>query len=485
MLLNRLLEKQPRQFEYILRALGYLMISLIVGLYYYLTPTATNQIFVPVVFLAILILTPRLSRWLRYRYDQQMRQYLFFLIDICVIATALAAVQLSLVLTFIALFVIVFIALYYKISFLLMSFTTLAAILVFYFNIFFIFGYDDYFQQTPAELTIVSFLAVIFFVNMASYYQQYRIVTLAKQRDHYYQQMARYLELSNQLSRYAPLQLWHAIMRGDSEAKLEYKRKKMTVFFSDIQGFTELSESLIPDDLAFLLNDYLSEMTDIAKQYGGTIAKFMGDAILIFFGDPETQGVVKDAKGCVEMALAMRQRMKLMRERWQKMGYPALHIRMGISTGYCHVGNYGTTHRMAYTIVGRDANLAARLQSAADVDEILISEDTYKLIKDDFLCAPQAPLHLKGIQGAVKTWQVLERFSKDPEHCQQWFDYQYKGFHLVLNLQEVQNFEYDQLLDVLEKMTDRVKKQQELTTQEGSARLDLSDEVTDLQKNNS
>ena len=144
MLLNRLLEKQPRQFEYILRALGYLMISLIVGLYYYLTPTATNQIFVPVVFLAILILTPRLSRWLRYRYDQQMRQYLFFLIDICVIATALAAVQLSLVLTFIALFVIVFIALYYKISFLLMSFTTLAAILVFYFNIFFIFGYDDY-----------------------------------------------------------------------------------------------------------------------------------------------------------------------------------------------------------------------------------------------------------------------------------------------------------------------------------------------------
>ena len=478
MLLNRLLEKQPRQFEYILRALGYLMISLIVGLYYYLTPTATNQIFVPVVFLAILILTPRLSRWLRYRYDQQMRQYLFFLIDICVIATALAAVQLSLVLTFIALFVIVFIALYYKISFLLMSFTTLAAILVFYFNIFFIFGYEDYFQQTPAELTIVSFLAVIFFVNMASYYQQYRIVTLAKQRDHYYQQMARYLELSNQLSRYAPLQLWHAIMRGDSEAKLEYKRKKMTVFFSDIQGFTELSESLIPDDLAFLLNDYLSEMTDIAKQYGGTIDKFMGDAILIFFGDPETQGVVKDAKGCVEMALAMRQRMKLMRERWQKMGYPALHIRMGISTGYCHVGNYGTTHRMAYTIVGRDANLAARLQSAADVDEILISEDTHQYVKNEFMCVPKVPIYLKGIQGPVKTWQVMEKYTGKKSETQKWFDFEYKGFHLVLNLEEVQNYEYPELVEILEKMTQRIKTQQKMTNAQGIPRLTLDDEVS-------
>ncbi len=102
------------------------------------------------------------------------------------------------------------------------------------------------------------------------------------------------------------------------EAKIEYKRKKMTVFFSDIQGFTELSETLIPDDLAFLLNDYLSHMTEIAKQYEATVDKFMGDAILIFFGDPNSQGVEQDAKACVEMAIAMRQQMKLLRERWKK-----------------------------------------------------------------------------------------------------------------------------------------------------------------------
>ena len=290
-------------------------------------------------------------------------------------------------------------------------------------------------------------------------------------------QMNRYMEFANQLSRYAPLQLWQSIMKGESEAKIEYKRKKMTIFFSDIQGFTELSETLIPDDLAFLLNDYLSHMTEIAKQYEATVDKFMGDAILIFFGDPNTQGVEQDAKTCVDMAIAMRQQMKLLRERWVKMGYPPLHIRMGISTGYCHVGNYGAAHRMAYTIVGRDANLAARLQSAAEVDEILLSDDTYKLIKNDYLCAPKAPIFLKGIQGPVKTWQVMEKYADSKSDYQRWFDYEYKGFHLLLNLDEVQNFEYPELIAVLEKMIKRIQTQQKLTNSQGIVKLNLEDEV--------
>ncbi|MFI7825673.1 adenylate/guanylate cyclase domain-containing protein, partial [Acinetobacter baumannii] len=244
------------------------------------------------------------------------------------------------------------------------------------------------------ELTVITLLGLVMFITIGNYYQHRWVKKISQQRQHYYDQMTRYIAFANQLSRYAPLQLWQSIMRGEAEAKIEYKRKKMTVFFSDIQGFTELSETLIPDDLAFLLNDYLSHMTEIAKQYEATVDKFMGDAILIFFGDPNSQGVEQDAKSCVEMAIAMRQQMKLLRERWKKMGYSALHIRMGISTGYCHVGNYGATHRMAYTIVGRDVNLAARLQYAAEIDEILISDDTYQLIKSDFLCAPKTPIYL-------------------------------------------------------------------------------------------
>ncbi|WP_313659711.1 adenylate/guanylate cyclase domain-containing protein, partial [Acinetobacter variabilis] len=287
----------------------------------------------------------------------------------------------------------------------------------------------------------------------------------------------RYMEFANQLSRYAPVQLWQSIMKGESEAKIEYKRKKLTIFFSDIQGFTELSETLIPDDLAFLLNDYLSHMTEIAKKYEATVDKFMGDAILIFFGDPHSDGVEQDAKNCLEMAISMRQQMKLLRERWIKMGYPPLHIRMGISTGYCHVGNYGANHRMAYTIVGRDANLAARLQSAAEVDEILISEDTHNLIKNDYLCAPKEPIFLKGIKAPVRTWQVMEKYAFQKVEYQRWFDYEYKGFHLLLNLDEVQNYDYPELLHVLEKMIKRIQTQQQLTNSQGIVKLKLEDEV--------
>ena len=447
-----MLDKEPEQFEVFLRAIGYTIISLMVTIYYFTSPVANYQIYFPLFLLFIFFIGPRLSRWIQYRFDSNVRKNVYFLIDVVVVATALAAVHLSLVVSFVCVFALVYTSLNSKISFLIASLSWLVAIIVFYLNIIFVFGFDDYFQQTSPELSVVAFMSIMLFISIGNYYQSRRVLYIDQQRENYFNEMNRYIELSNQLSRYAPLQLWQSIMRGESEAKLEYKRKKITIFFSDIQGFTELSESLIPDDLAFLLNDYLSHMTEIAKQYGGTIDKFMGDAILIFFGDPDSQGVEQDARNCVEMALTMRQQMKFLRERWVKMGYAPLHVRMGISTGYCHVGNYGAVHRMAYTIVGRDANLAARLQSAADIDEILISDETHRLIKNFYLCAPQEPIELKGIQGFVKTWQVMERYSQSRNENQQWFDYEYKGFHLVLNLEEVQNFEYPELVEVLEKM---------------------------------
>ena len=472
-----MLDKQPKQFEIFQRLMGYSILAMLLVIYSFTTPNAYNQLYVPIFIFFILLISPRLSRWLEYQYGALVRRNVYFLIDIIVISTVLAAVYLSLVITFILLFVIIYIAVNYKISMMISSLAILISIIVFYLNIIFVFGFDDYFQQTSIELTIFSFIGLIIFINIANYYQNRRIKRVNTQRQNYFNEMNRYIQLSNQLSRYAPLQLWQSIMRGETEAKLEYKRKKITVFFSDIQGFTELSETLIPDDLAFVLNDYLSHMTEIAKQYGATIDKFMGDAILIFFGDPDSQGVEQDAKNCLDMALAMRQQMKFLRARWEKMGYAPLHIRMGISTGYCHVGNYGAMHRMAYTIVGRDANLAARLQSAAEIDEILISDETYKLVKSSYLCAPKEPMELKGIQDAVKTWQVIEKYSNIYNENEQWFDYEYKGFHLVLNMQEVQNFEYTELVSVLEKMIERIQLQQQLTNSMGVAQLNSEDEI--------
>lgn len=476
-LLDDWINKEPRQFEYFHRLMGYIMLSLVSVVYHYTQPDTQYQVYIPLFLLFVLLITPKLSHWLIYRFNNTTKRNVMFILDIMIIAVMLSAVHLNLVLTFLALFALLYTVINNKISFLMMSLATLLATAVFYICTIFIFGFHEYFDNTSSELTVVGFLCLITYFGVGSFYQLSQVQYMASKKNHYYEQMNRYMEFANQLSRYAPVQLWQSIMKGESEAKIEYKRKKLTIFFSDIQGFTELSETLIPDDLAFLLNDYLSHMTEIAKQYEATVDKFMGDAILIFFGDPHSEGVEQDAKVCLEMAMVMRQQMKLLRERWIKMGYPPLHIRMGISTGYCHVGNYGAAHRMAYTIVGRDANLAARLQSAAEVDEILISDDTHKLIKNDYLCAPKAPIYLKGIQGPVRTWQVMEKYTSQKMDYQRWFDYEYKGFHLLLNLDEVQNFEYPELIHVLEKMIKRIQTQQKMTNSEGIVKLNLEDEV--------
>ena len=477
MSLDDWIRKEPRQFEYFHRLMGYLILSLLITVYYYTSPDTHYQLYVPIFLVLVLIITPRLSNWLLYRYNTKIKRAILFVMDMAVIAVILSAIHLNLVLTFLTIFVILYTTISNKISFLVLSLAGLTGIAIFYLCNIFIFGFGEYFEQTTGELTVLGFVCLLTYFGVGSLYQRSQIQYISNRKSYYYEQMNRYMEFANQLSRYAPVQLWQSIMKGESEAKIEYKRKKMTIFFSDIQGFTELSGTLIPDDLAFLLNDYLSHMTEIAKQYEATVDKFMGDAILIFFGDPISQGVEQDAKTCLDMAIDMRQQMKLLRERWIKMGYPALHIRMGISTGYCHVGNYGAAHRMAYTIVGRDANLAARLQSAAAVDEILISDDTYSLIKNDYLCAPKSPIRLKGIQHLVNTWQVMEKYTSRKSDYQRWFDYEYKGFHLLLNLDEVQNYEYPELIGVLEKMIVRIQKQQNMTNSQGIVKLNLADEV--------
>ncbi|WP_109439895.1 adenylate/guanylate cyclase domain-containing protein [Acinetobacter haemolyticus] len=475
--LDRLIDKEPRQFAYFHRLMGYSILSLILVIYTFTSSTANYQLYILPLLLVYFLLCPRLEKWLQYKYDKQIEKNVFFANEAIIVAIVLAALHLSLVPTFVILFALLYVGLNNKIPLMVACLIGLIGVVAFYFSTFFIFGAEQYFEPTNPELTVVSLLGLMVFIVIGNYYQHRRLNILGQQRQHYHNQMTRYIAFANQLSRYAPLQLWQSIMRGEAEAKIEYKRKKLTIFFSDIQGFTELSETLIPDDLAFLLNDYLSHMTEIAKQYEATVDKFMGDAILIFFGDPNSQGTEQDAKSCVEMAIAMRQQMKLLRERWKKMGYPALHIRMGISTGYCHVGNYGASHRMAYTIVGRDVNLAARLQSAAEVDEILIADDTHQLIKNEFLCVPKVPIYLKGIQGPVKTWQVMEKFTGKKSDTQKWFDYDYKGFHLVLNLEEVQNYEYPELVEILETMIDRIKTQQKITNAQGVPRLSLDDEI--------
>ena len=161
-------------------------------------------------------------------------------------------------------------------------------------------------------------------------------------------------QLSNQLAKYLSPQVYDSIFSGRQEVKIASSRKKLTVFFSDIADFTQTADRLQSEELTQLLNHYLTEMSQIALEYGATIDKYVGDAIVIFFGDPESKGIKEDAMACVKMAIRMRNRVEELRRDWHTTSASdSLHVRMGINTGFCTVGNFGSEDRLDYTIVGK------------------------------------------------------------------------------------------------------------------------------------
>ena len=219
-------------------------------------------------------------------------------------------------------------------------------------------------------------------------------------------------EISTQISKYIPPQINEQFLKGNYTSQISTKRKKLTIFFSDIKNFTATSENLQPEDLTKYLNEYFSEMTAIALKYGATIDKYIGDAMMLFFGDPESHGVEEDAKACLKMALAMQERMKILQEKWKKQGFAEpFQVRIGINTGYCNVGNFGSDQRLSYTIIGGEVNIAQRLEGNADANGILMSYETYALTQDLVDVEERENLSLKGINRIVKCFAIKERKS--------------------------------------------------------------------------
>jgi class 3 adenylate cyclase/PAS domain-containing protein len=218
-------------------------------------------------------------------------------------------------------------------------------------------------------------------------------------------------QLSNQLAKYLSPQVYDSIFHGKQEVKIASRRKKLTVFFSDIADFTETADKLESEELSELLNHYLTEMSRIALEYGATIDKYVGDAIVAFFGDPETKGVKEDALACVRMAIAMRERMHDLAAIWRDSGIEKpLQVRMGIHTGYCTVGNFGSEDRMDYTIIGGAVNTASRLETLAAPGEILISYETFAHVKDQILGEERGEAEVKGIAYPIATYQIIDSY---------------------------------------------------------------------------
>jgi class 3 adenylate cyclase len=262
--------------------------------------------------------------------------------------------------------------------------------------------------------------------------------------------------LSEKLGRYLAPQVYKSLFDGSRDAEIRTQRKKLTVFFSDIKDFTASTAKWQPEDITFLLNSYFSEMSKIALEYGGTLDKFIGDAMVIFFGDPESRGIKEDALQCVKMAIAMQRRMAELQMLWREMGSDKIfQVRMGINTGYCDVGNFGSDLRMDYTIIGAEVNLAARLEQAADPGGILVSRETYGLVRDEIVAEEQEPLTVKGFADPIESYAVQEE-AEVRSNARKVFQWERLGMRVLIDLDRLPSAERAAAAVELREMADRL-----------------------------
>jgi class 3 adenylate cyclase/CHASE3 domain sensor protein len=218
------------------------------------------------------------------------------------------------------------------------------------------------------------------------------------------------LKRASDLKRYLSPQLAESILSGTLDVNVTSRRKNLTVFFSDIRGFTPMSEHMEPEELTDFLNHYLSAMTEIVFKHGGTLDKYIGDAIMVFFGDPITYD--DHAERAVLMALEMRVKLSELQSTWWVDQEERLTVGMGISTGYVTVGNIGSPARMEYTVVGNHVNLASRLSNRALAGQILVSDRTLVHCTTLVEAAEVDEMELEGVSRPIKIYEISEKVQR-------------------------------------------------------------------------
>lgn len=256
----------------------------------------------------------------------------------------------------------------------------------------------------PALFSVVIFFLVAAILN--------RSRRQAEQLARASEQLTRSNEL---ISRYVAAQVAEQILSGNVDVVERHARRKLTVFFSDIRGFTEIAERLEPEDLSLILNEYLTEMTRIVDDFGGTIDKFVGDAIMVFFGAPSATNDRDHATRAVRMAIEMQEKLPDLRARWRDRAIEEdFEVRMGINSGQASIGTFGSHGRMDYTAIGRNVNLAARLQASCEPGKILISHPTWILVQHEIPCTPKGEIEVKGLRDPVRAYEVDPRSAHAP-----------------------------------------------------------------------
>lgn len=270
------------------------------------------------------------------------------------------------------------------------SFICVTGAVVFYGVISFIlFGRNGIWIDLVGPLAsgIVSYIAII----------SYRFSVEAKEK--------RWVKKA--FSHYISKDIMEEILRDPSKLSLGGQTKELTFLFSDIRGFTSYSEKHRPEEVVSILNEYLNEMSKIIFKHNGTLDKYVGDEIVVFFGAPLPQA--DHARRAVTVALEMMDSLKLLQEKWRREGKEIIDIGIGINTGWVIVGNMGSTERMNYTAIGDAVNLASRIQGLTRTynDHIIISEFTYALVKDFFAVKPLEAIKVKGKENPVMMYEVV------------------------------------------------------------------------------
>ncbi len=204
--------------------------------------------------------------------------------------------------------------------------------------------------------------------------------------------------------RYFSPNIASVIAEQQDAGKLPSQKQPVVVFFSDIRGFTPMSETMNPDEIAGLLTDYFTEMVDIVFEHSGTLDKFMGDAIMALWGAPI--GHADDADRAMQCAIDQLETLEKMNAKWKEAGRQPLAVGIGINFGEVFAGNVGSNRRLEYTVIGDAVNTASRLCSSAGGNEILISEPFYKALKNPPKVEALEPIQVKGKTKKVPVYRV-------------------------------------------------------------------------------
>lgn len=213
--------------------------------------------------------------------------------------------------------------------------------------------------------------------------------------------------IKNAFSTYLAPSVVEALIKSPEKLVLGGEERVITAFFSDVQGFTGISEKLSPSQLVELLNEFLTEMTDIILRYEGTVDKFEGDAIIAFFGAPGN--LANHAKAACMACMDMQKRLDELRNIWRSQGKPELRMRIGLFSGFAVVGNMGSRSRMDYTMMGDTVNTAARLEGVNKIygTYTMAGEDTWRQAEDEIMAREIDSISVVGKQEPVRVYELM------------------------------------------------------------------------------